>query len=105
MTAVFTGDYAGVAYADDQFTVSSTAKGVDEDGVSLTSAVTPCCAVLIYTSAAIRYTFGHTTPTASVGIPVAAGTTFLVTGAANVDNFKMIRQSGDSTIDIIYFRG
>lgn len=100
----FSGDYSGIAYAHDQFTVSNTAKGVDEDGVSLTSGPTNCIAVIIYTSTAIRYTIDGTTPTATVGMPVAAGATFIVTGPSNVDNLKLIRQATDSTVDCTYLR-
>lgn len=102
MTAPFSGDYAGKAYAHDQFTVSSTAKGVDEDGQTLDPFTS---GLIIYTSAAIRYTIDGTTPTSSLGIPVAAGSTFLVVGGDNCNNLKMIRTSGDSTIDCVYLRG
>jgi len=107
MTNPFSGDYAGVAYDTDQFVLSSTAVPVTTGGAVLTDAGSgdKCCAVIVSTSKALRYTIdGVTTPTALVGMPVPDDATFIVVGFANVAALQLIRQVADSTIDVTFLR-
>lgn len=47
---------------------------------------------------AIRYTYDGSTPTAAVGHPVAAGSSFAVYGPENVARLQMIAQTGTADI-------
>ena len=60
-------------------------------------------AVICAESATVRYTTdGATTPTSSVGIPLASGTCVGMSGATVLANFRALSSSG--TLDIEYFQ-
>jgi hypothetical protein len=60
-------------------------------------------AVVCIEGAAIRYTWdGTTTPTASVGSPIAAGSCAPFSGAAILANLKFIQVTATATIDVEY---
>ena len=60
-------------------------------------------ATVCASTAAVRYaTDGTTTPTSSVGMPLAAGACVALSGAAVLANFRAISASG--TLDVEYFQ-
>lgn len=80
-----------------QLTVSSTA-------VALTLPATGIVrmAVMVVETDAIRYRDDGTSPTASVGMPVASGGGVIVYNAA-ISKFKAIRQTNDAKLNISYY--
>lgn len=60
-------------------------------------------AVICAETATVRYTTdGHTTPSASVGMPLLSGTCVGVAGPKVLANFKALSSTG--TLDIEYFK-
>ncbi len=60
-------------------------------------------ATVCASTAAVKYTTdGITTPTATVGMPLAAGACMALSGAAALANFKAISTAG--TLDVEYFQ-
>lgn len=53
-------------------------------------------------TAGVRYTDDGTTPTSTVGIPVASGSCFQYGGPLN--KIQFIAQSGSPTIDVSYYK-
>ena len=53
--------------------------------------------------AGIRYTEDGTTPTDAIGHPAGAGADFNVLGRNNLERFRMIATSTDSTVTITYY--
>jgi glutamate synthase domain-containing protein 3 len=90
------------AYAEEQLTVSSTA-------IPLTLATynkppngnRPATATISVADDNIRIKFTGN-PTATVGFLVKAGTTVIITGEADIRAAKIIRQTTDATIEVIY---
>lgn len=58
-------------------------------------------AVFSLETAAARYRDDGTPPTASIGMPVAAGTTFTYSG--DLSAIQWIAQSGSPVLDIVYY--
>lgn len=84
-------------------TVSSTAVGFTAGSIKTDTAE----AIYAYgyvASDAIRYWDNGTTPTASVGMLVAAGANFEVCGAPAVRQFRMIRKTTDATVSVSYYQ-
>jgi hypothetical protein len=61
----------------------------------------PVQAVIICESAGIRWRDDGTDPTASVGMPVAAGATFVYDG--DLKRLRVIQQAATSTINVAYY--
>ena len=59
-------------------------------------------AVVAVESNAVRYRIDGTNPTATDGMPLAAGTTVVIVGA--LASLKLIRQSADATLQVTYFK-
>lgn len=91
MDAVIPGFENGVGYQ--QIASFSTAQ-------SLTVPSGAVRAIMIPT-AAVRWLDGGTDPTATVGMPIAAGQVVRYTG--KLANFRVIPQTGSATLDISYF--
>jgi|SRR5581483_7457631 len=93
------------AFGYETLTVSTTALG-PTSSVYAPSGQTPASVALIAVSAQgvnLRYDGGD--PTATIGIPLAAGATFLVLGVANVAQIRLIRNGGaDATVHLTYER-
>ena len=91
---------ATIAHAD-----PSSSTGPGQYGVSITSVtsltvpVGSVSAMICVQTASARYTDDGTTPTASIGIPVAAGQCFAYTGPLTA--FRII--GAGATIDVRYF--
>lgn len=84
-----------VSTAQNALSVSSTA-------VTLTVPRGAMLATVFVETDAIRYTTDGTTPTATVGTRVSASTSFTVCGST-MDRIKLIRVTGDATVDVEYF--
>ena len=60
-------------------------------------------AAIVASTATVRYTTdGTTTPTSTIGMPLAAGAAVNITGATALANFKAFSSSG--TLDVEYFK-
>lgn len=103
--AGFDMDTLRVPLGFEQLTVSSTSKALtatvydvlDGDGVA-------DLAVISVETDAIRYRCDGVAPTASVGMPQAANSTFTVYGVLSVRKLRMIRVTTDATIEVHYYR-
>lgn len=51
----------------------------------------------------IHYRIDGGTPTSTVGMPVAASSTFQVVGRNNLENFKVIEDSASADIYVTYY--
>lgn len=87
--------YAALASSQMALAVSGTA-------VSLTPATGATMTQICVETAAVRYRDDGTAPTASLGIPVAAGTCFQYSGPLSAVQF--IAQSSAATIDVAYYK-
>ena len=92
------------AFAHETITVSSTAVGFNSVLYDQASGQATAALVSVAADAIRFFSDGTILPTASVGHPVASGSTVEVCGFANVKNFRMIRQTNDATITVSYFR-
>lgn len=93
------------AFAYETLTVSSTAKVLTAATYAPSNEAAAFAAIVNPADQDIRVTLDGTTPTASVGIRVAAGDQMLVQGQGNVAGLKMIREDGtDSSVGVQYFR-
>ena len=89
--------------ATETIAVSSTA--VPFTAAKISSSTRSASMAIGYTTAAIRYWDDGSTPTATVGMPVAASERFQVCGVAAIRAFLMIRQSGDASVSVSYYGG
>jgi hypothetical protein len=83
------------------------AKGYQQIGtLSSSSTLTPAAgasnAVIAVSGAPVRWRADGTAPTASIGMPVAAGET-LVVGGPLMSTIQFIQQSGTAELDVTYF--
>jgi hypothetical protein len=102
---LFSGDYSGAAFAHEAITVSNTAIGFTT-ATSVSGDFPASAAIVSVETDAIRYRIDGGNPVAAgAGHPVASGTTILITGQKNVQNFKAIRETTDATIRVTYLRG
>ena len=98
-----------IAYDYEQITVAATAIGVTEskrvktvttniqtDGTCYTSTYTAIEVILLLETAQIRWTCDGTTPTTTVGNPMDAGDSIVISGAQNIKQFRAIRTGGTS---------
>lgn len=77
--------------------------GLASNSTCVTTAVTALYATICASTAPVNYTTdGTTTPTTTVGQPLATGACVSVSGAAVLANFRAISATG--TLDIEYFR-
>jgi hypothetical protein len=82
--------------------------GAGQYAVAITSAQTltipagSLIAEICVETASARYTTTGTTPTSTVGVPVASGGCFQLAGAANLTAFKII--GSGATMDVEYFK-
>ncbi len=87
-------------------TVSSTAVGLTlptETAVSgATKPVAANYAYITVETGAVRWRDDGTDPTASVGSPIASGSSFIYDG--NLSAIKFIRQTVDATLTIAFYR-
>lgn len=103
--AGFDMDTLRVPVSFEQLTVSSTAKLLtatkydigDGEGVA-------DLAIISVETDAIRYRTDGVAPTATVGMPQAANSTFTVYGVLCVKKLQMIRVTTDATIEVSYYR-
>jgi hypothetical protein len=93
-----------VAFAFETLTVSTTALG----GTVATFAPDgelPAQSVLISVETnTIRFRYDGGDPSAALGHALAAGASYLLQGAENIANLKMIRASADATVMLTYER-
>lgn len=87
----------------EQLTVSSTALPFTAAKYSRGGAI-PMLAVVAVQTNGIRTLDSGLNPTASVGMPWAAASTFSVCGESNIRAFRMIRQTSDAVVDISYYK-
>ena len=84
------------------------AAGPAQMGLSVTTATSltvpagATIAQICVEGAGVRYRDDGVTPTASVGMPAAAGACFQYSGPLSVVQF--IAQSGSATIDVLYYK-
>lgn len=72
---------------------------------SLTAPSGATYAVACAAGQSVNYTTdGTTTPTASVGMPLAQGQCLTLSGASVIANFKAIQQSATATLNVSYFK-
>lgn len=62
----------------------------------------PVQAVIICEGAGIRWRDDTTAPTASVGMPIAVGTTFVYDG--DLTRLRIIQQAATATINVAYYK-
>jgi hypothetical protein len=86
-------------------TVSNTSIGFTAASAYPTGGPAADMAVVDVESNAIRYRSDGIAPTATVGNPIAAATTFTVCGAPAIKAVRFIRQSADATLSVSYYRG
>lgn len=85
-------------------TVSSASIGFTAALAYPTGGLLADMAVVDVETNAIRYRADGIAPSATVGNPVAASTTFTVCGAAAIKAVRFIRQSSDATLSVSYYR-
>jgi hypothetical protein len=61
-------------------------------------------AVVCAETAAVRYTTDGTTPTATVGMPLASGQCVAIQGEGSLSLFRVIQQTAGATLDVSYFK-
>lgn len=91
------------AYSTKGMTISNTAVAISHASFSwgATDLADADQAVITAHSQPMTITWDGTTPTATVGMYIAAGSTVTIKGNANVQAVKLIRQSGtDATASI-----
>lgn len=104
MTAPFSGDYDGDAYAHGVLAVdATTAVGLaaitrDADLCDGDAGRPAVAAVVSVETQAARYRIDGGTPTATTGHPVPAGATIIVAGSGNVTRFRIIGQAASASI-------
>lgn len=108
-------EYPGVGFNSEAITVSTVAIGFTAakitdtvgDDASYGGVSAMAVAATFHTSDDIRIKWDGASPTASVGIPVAGGSIFVLKGEGNIAQLRMIKAStasGDSTVDVVYER-
>ncbi len=94
-----------IAFAGENGTVTTTAKSLVEFGFTAEEVRAADNAFISVESASIRWGFlDILTPTTAIGIPQVANDTFDVWGWTNLENFRIIAQSGTATLNIILSR-
>ena len=97
------GLQAPVAYRTKAATISNSAVAVSAAGWSWTAGDL-AAADVAHVSAigqGVSLTWDGTTPTATLGMPIPAGSTVAVEGNANIQAIQLIRSSGsDATVSI-----
>lgn len=83
----------------EQITVSTSAVGLNPDKARLAVSAT-----LQVVTNAIRLRFDGVAPTSSVGLYYAANAEIVVKGRANLLNLLAIRDSGDATLRVHYYK-
>lgn len=97
-------DVRGSIFSRETITVSTTAIG-PTIATSAPSSGPARGVVVNPVTQDIRFTCDGTTPTASLGIRIAAGDTVVIYGESNVNNLKMIREdASDSSVELAYLR-
>lgn len=94
---------APIAFRTKALTISSTALAISAVGWSWTAGDVESAdrAVITTHTQPIIVTWDGTTPTATLGQHVAAGSSLTISGNVNVQNVKMIRQGGsDATASV-----
>ena len=92
-----------VAYRTKTVTISTAAVLISAAGWSWTAGDVAAAdaAVVSAIGQGISMTFDGTTPTATLGVPVPAGSTVTVEGFTNVANIQLIRSGGaDATVSV-----
>lgn len=94
------------AFAHETITVSTAAIGPDPATRAPGSGLPAARAAVVNPADQdIRMTIDGTTPTASVGMRIAAGDSVVVSGEGNVANLLMIREDGtNSSVSVTYLR-
>lgn len=91
-----------VAFADEQFTVSSTAVSLSASKYAPDNRAADLAILTIFTDA-ISYRLAGI-PTATLGHNAAVASTITLYGEQNIRNFKMIRVTTDARVDVTYYR-
>lgn len=97
-------------YASEQITVSNTAIGFTASTINPTCTDCPLnvlratMASCTVATDAVRVLSSGTTPTASLGLVIPAGGSFLVYGYLDIAAFRAIRVTNDATMDCQYSR-
>ena len=92
-----------VAFRTKVLTVSSSVVAITDAGWSWTAGDVDAAdsAVIGVHGAGVTMTWDGTTPTATTGVPLAAGATCVMSGNGNVRNVKLIRSgASDATVSI-----
>lgn len=97
-------DVRGGAFAYETIAVSTTAIGPTAATIA-PAAGKAQVAVINPADQDIRYTLDGTTPTASIGLRLAAGDTAVIHGYGNISRLLMIREDGtNSSVGCQYLR-
>jgi hypothetical protein len=91
-------------FAFEQITISSTALPLTATTHSPSGAQPAALAVVIVETNSVRYRTDGLNPTATVGMPAAAGLPLTVCGPQSIRNVRFIRQSADATLSVEYYR-
>lgn len=91
-------------FAFEEIDVSSTAKGFTTATAFPDGLKGADLAVAFVEDDAVRYRADGIAPTATVGILVAVNTSFTVCGEASIRRFRMIRQTTDADVSVMYYR-
>lgn len=93
------------AYDYEKLTVGVAAVGLTAAKRTTNSPVGAKFVTLAVESNAIRYRADGTDPTATDGMPIAAGSTVEIKGKDSISRLKMIRSGGaDATVHVHYYR-
>lgn len=92
------------SFAHETIAVSSTAVGLTVATFSPASGPGAQGALIAVEGGAVRFWVDGTDPTAAVGVPAAAGTTITLNGQNGLRGFRVIRQTVDAIVSVVYLR-
>lgn len=92
------------SFAHETIAVSNVAKGLTVATFSPASGPGAQGALIAVEGGAVRFWTDGTDPTAAVGVPAVAGQTITLDGQNMLRGFRVIRQTVDVTLSVIYLR-
>lgn len=94
------GDFEKISVSASAVGIDATKLVINQEGGRFKRAVRAFCTV---ESNSVRIRFDGSDPNSSTGHLIAASDYFVVDGEQNVANLKMIRGSGDATVQVTLF--
>lgn len=93
-----------VAYDYEKITASGTAVALDPDKVEPANGIAAQRVTLNVETAAVRIRFDGTAPTATDGVPIASGASFVLDQSANIKKLQIIAQTGSPVVHVVYWQ-